>query len=153
MTTPSGVTMTKSNPKADPEMVKQIRAKLEERLIPKLQGTRFRRKTVVAIKVLSIIEHRIGRGEPANPGAWDEVREAVKARPEALPQINAVEAAIEKFAAELEQKFAAGGENEEAGRTAASRILSAAIMRKLNVASETDEEDADPAAGTDEPKP
>jgi hypothetical protein len=152
MTTSPGATMKEPNPKADPEMVKQIRAKLEERLIPKLQGKRFRRKTVVAIKVMSIIDHRIGRGEPVKPGAWDEVREAVKERPEALPQIDAVEAAIEKFAAELDVKFAAGSENVEVARAAAAKILGTAIMRKLKLASETDEEDEAPAAAKDEPK-
>jgi hypothetical protein len=156
MTTTLGAAMTESNPKADPEMVKQIRAKLEERLIPKLQGKRFRRKTVVAIKVMSIIDHRIGRAEPANPAAWDEVREALKERPEALPQIDAVEEAVEKFAAELESKFAAGSENAEVARVAAAKILGTAIMKKLKYASEHDEEDEDPAAAappTDEPKP
>jgi len=144
--TASGATMTESNPKADPEMVKAIRAKLEERLIPKLQGTRFRRKTVVALNVLSIIDHRIGKGEPPNPEAWEAVRAAVRTdRPEALPQIDAAEAAIEKFANELETKFAAGGENVEVARAAAAKILGTGIMRKLKLASETDEED--------EPKP
>jgi hypothetical protein len=74
------------------------------------------------------------------------VREAVrKDRPEALPQIDAAEAAIEKFAHELETKFAAGGENVEVARAAAAKILGTGIMRKLKLASETDEED--------EPKP
>lgn len=151
MTNPSGATMSESKPKPDPEMVKQMRAKLEERLIPKLQGTRFRRKTVVAIKVMSIIDHRIGRGEPANPAAWDDVRAALKERPEALPQIDAVEAAVEKFATELETKFAAGSENVELARAAAAKILGTSIMKKLKYASEHDEEDEPPAASA-EPK-
>lgn len=156
--TASGATMTESNPKADPEMVKAIRAKLEERLIPKLQGKRFRRKTVVALKVLSIIDHRIGKGEPANPADWDVVRDAVrKDRPEALPQIDAAEAAVEKFATELDTKLASGSENAEVARATAARILGTGIMRKLKLASETDEEDEVPPApaanAKDEPKP
>lgn len=158
MTTPSGATMTKPTPQADPEMVKKMRAKLEERLIPKLQGTRFRRKTVVAIKILSIIDHRIGRGEAPKAGAWDEVREAVKSRPEAIPQIDAVEAAVEKFAAELDERFPPGSENVEATRSAAAKVLAATIMKKLKYASEHDEEEdaASPSAADttkDEPKP
>jgi hypothetical protein len=150
--TASGALMTRS--KADPEMVKAIKAKLEARLIPKLQETRFRRKTVVAIKVLSIIDRRIGRGEPPQAGEWDDVRSAVKERPEALPQIDAVEAAVEKFAAELETKFAPGSENVELARASAAKILSTAIMKKLKAASETDEEDDAPATKPDgDPKP
>jgi hypothetical protein len=153
--TASGATMTESNPKADPEMVKAIKAKLEERLIPKLQGKRFRRKTVVALNVLSIIDHRIGKGEPANPEAWEAVRAAVRTdRPEALPQIDAAEAAIEKFAHELDSKFVAGGENEEVARATAAKLLGTGIMKKLKLASETDEEDAVPGApAEEEPKP
>jgi hypothetical protein len=154
--TASGATMTESNPKADPEMVKAMRDKLEERLIPKLQGKRFRRKTVVALNVLSIIDHRIGRGEPANPAAWEAVRDAVRAdRPEALPQIDAAEAAIERFAAELDTKLAAGGENVEVARATAAKLLGTGIMRKLKLASENDEEDEVPPApaAEDEPKP
>ena len=147
--------MTESNPKADPEMVKAIKAKLEERLIPKLQGKRFRRKTVVALNVLSIIDHRIGKGEPANPEAWEAVRAAVRTeRPEALPQIDAAEAAIEKFAHELDTKFPAGGEDMEVARATAAKLLGTGIMKKLKLASETDEEDAiPPAPAEDEPKP
>jgi hypothetical protein len=145
--TASGATMTESNPKADPEMVKAIRDKLEERLIPKLQGKRFRRKTVVALNVLSIIDHRIGRGEPANPAAWEAVRDAVRAdRPEALAQIDAAEAAIEKFALELDTKLAGGGENVEVARATAAKLLGTGIMKKLKLASETDEEDEVPPA-------
>ena len=153
--TASGATMTESNPKADPEMVKAIKAKLEERLIPKLQGKRFRRKTVVALNVLSIIDHRIGKGEPANPEAWEAVRAAVRTeRPEALPQIDAAEAAIEKFAHELDTKFPAGGEDMEVARATAAKLLGTGIMKKLKLASETDEEDATPPApAEDEPKP
>ena len=153
--TASGATMTESNPKADPEMVKAIKAKLEERLIPKLQGKRFRRKTVVALNVLSIIDHRIGKGEPANPEAWEAVRAAVRTeRPEALPQIDAAEAAIEKFAHELDTKFPAGGEDMEVARATAAKLLGTGIMKKLKLASETDEEDAiPPAPAEDEPKP
>jgi hypothetical protein len=148
--------MTDSNPKADPEMVKAIRAKLEERLIPKLQGKRFRRKTVVALNVLSIIDHRIGRGEPHDPAAWEAVRAAVRTeRPEALPQIDAAEAAIEKFASELDTKLAAGGENVQVARATAARLLGTGLMKKLKLASETDEEDEPPTApgAKDEPKP
>jgi hypothetical protein len=153
--TASGATMTESNPKADPEMVKAIRAKLEERLIPKLQGKRFRRKTVVALKVLSIIDHRIGKGEPPNPEAWEVVRTAVRTdRPEALPQIDAAEAAIEKFALELDTKLVAGGENVATARATAAKILGVGIMKKLKLASETDEEDeVPPVPSEDEPKP
>jgi hypothetical protein len=152
--TTSGAPMTESNPKADPEMVKAMRAKLEERLVPKLQGARFRRKTVVALNVLSIIDHRIGRGEAANPGAWDAVRDAVRqGRPEALSQIDAAEAAVEKFATELDAKLAAGDENAAVARTAAAKLLGTGILRKLKLASETDEEDDAPAAQKDEPAP
>lgn len=153
--TASGATMTESKPKADPEMVKAIKAKLEERLIPKLQGQRFRRKTVVALNILSIIDHRIGKGEPPNPASWDAVRDAVRAgRPEALPQIDAAEAAVEKFATELDAKLAAGSENTEVARATAARILGTGIMKRLKLASETDEEDEVPPApaSTDEEK-
>ena len=152
--TASGATMTESKPKADPEMVKAIKAKLEERLIPKLQGKRFRRKTVVALNVLSIIDHRIGKGEPPNPEAWEAVRTAVRTdRPEVLPQIELAEAAIEKFATELDAKLASGSENAESARAVAAKMLGTGIMKKLKLASETDEEDEVPPVPGAEPKP
>lgn len=150
--TASGATMTDSNPKADPEMVKAIKAKLEERLIPKLQGQRFRRKTVVALNILSIIDHRIGKGEPADPEAWAAVRKAVAEKPEALPQIAAAEAAVEKFAVELDSRLAAGGENVEAARAAAAKLLGTGLMKRLKLASETDEEDGALSAPEGDPK-
>jgi hypothetical protein len=145
--------MTESKPKADPEMVKAIKAKLEERLIPKLQGTRFRRKTVVALNILSIIDHRIGKGEPHDPEAWAAVRKALTERPEVLPQIDVAEAAIEKFASELDAKLASGSENAEAARAVAAKMLGTGIMRKLKLASETDEENEVPPATGVAPKP
>lgn len=131
--------------KSDPEMVKAMLAKLQERLVPKLQDSRIRRRTVVAVKVLSIIDRRIAKALDPQPGEWDEVRAALKEKPDAIPLIDAVEAAVEKYAAEMKEKFAGGdAENEAGARQAAAGLLRATIMARLN---ELREDDAERAAG------
>ena len=127
--------------KADPEMVKAMLAKLQERIVPKLQDPRIRRRTVVAVKVLSIIDRRIAKAQDPQPGEWDEVRSALKEKPEAIPLIDAVEAAVEKYAAELKEKMKDGdAENEAGARQAAAGLLRATIMSKLKDLREDDEE-------------
>ena len=138
--------------KADPEMVKAMLAKLQERIVPKLQDSRIRRRTVVAVKVLSIIDRRIAKAQDPQPGEWDEVRSALKEKPEAIPLIDAVEAAVEKYAAELKEKMKDGdAENEAGARQAASGLLRATIMSKLKDLREDDEEKK--AAGDDKKGP
>jgi hypothetical protein len=138
--------MTES--KSDPEMVKAMLAKLQERLVPKLQDPRIRRRTVVAVKVLSIIDRRIAKAQDPQPGEWDEVRAALKEKPEVIPLIDAVEAAVEKYAVELQEKLKAGdAENEAGARQAAAGLLRATIMSKLKDLREDDaERDTDKAA-------
>jgi hypothetical protein len=134
--------------KADPEMVKAMLAKLQERLVPKLQDPRIRRRTVVAVKVLSIIDRRIAKAQDPQPGEWDEVRSALKEKPEAIPLIDAVEAAVEKYASELKEKMKDGdAENEAGARQAAAGLLRATIMSKLKDL--RDDEEEKKAAGDD----
>jgi hypothetical protein len=136
--------------KADPEMVKAMLAKLQERLVPKLQDSRIRRRTVVAVKVLSIIDRRIAKGLDAQPGEWDDVRGALKEKPEAIPLIDAVQAAVEKYADELQQKLKDGdAENEAGARQAAAGLLRATIMSKLK---DLREDEAEKAAARDSEK-
>lgn len=137
--------------KADPEMVKAMLAKLQERLVPKLQDSRIRRRTVVAVKVLSIVDRRIAKGLDPQPGEWDDVRNAVKEKPAAIPLIDAVEAAVEKYAVDLKEKLKEGDAESEAGaRQAAAGLIRATIMAKLKDLREDDEAEAaakDAAAG------
>jgi hypothetical protein len=129
--------------KSDPEMVKAMLAKLTERLVPKLQDAKIRRRTVVAVKVLSIVDRRIAKGLDPQPGEWDEVRDALKEKPETIPLIDAVEAAVEKYALELNEKLKAGDAESEAGaRQAAAGLLRATIMSKLKDLREDDAEKA-----------
>lgn len=136
--------------KADPEMVKAMLAKLQERLVPKLQDARIRRRTVVAVKVLSIVDRRIAKGLDAQPGEWDDVRNAVKEKPAAIPLIDAVQAAVEKYADDLDEKLKEGGaENEAGARQAAAGLIRATIMAKLKDLREDDAEEAAAAAKAD----
>jgi hypothetical protein len=129
--------------KADPEMVKAMLARLQERLVPKLQDPRIKRRTVVAVRVLSIVDRRIAKGLEPQPGEWDDVRSAVKEKPAAIPLIDAVEAAVEKYAAELQEKLKEGdAENEAAARQAAAGLIRATIMAKLKDLREDDEAEA-----------
>jgi hypothetical protein len=133
--------MTESKAKADPEMVKAMLAKMQERLIPKLQDNKIRRRTVVAVKVLSIVDRRIAKGLDPQPGEWDDVRNAVKEKPQAWPLIDAVQAAVEKYAVDLKDKLADGdAENEAGARQAAAGLIRATIMSKLKDLREDDEE-------------
>jgi len=133
--------------KADPEMVKAMVAKLQERLVPKLQDGRIRRRTVVAVKLLSIVDRRIAKGLDPQPGEWDDVRTALKEKPDAIPLIDAVESAVEKFAADLEERAKAGdAENEAAARQAGANLIRATIMAKLKDLREDSEADEAEAA-------
>jgi hypothetical protein len=133
--------MTESKAKADPEMVKAMLAKMQERLIPKLQDNKIRRRTVVAVKVLSIVDRRIAKGLDPQPGEWDDVRNSVKEKPQAWPLIDAVQAAVEKYAVDLKDKLADGdAENEAGARQAAAGLIRATIMSKLKDLREDDEE-------------
>jgi hypothetical protein len=133
--------MTESKAKADPEMVKAMLAKMQERLIPKLQDNKIRRRTVVAVKVLSIVDRRIAKGLDPQDGEWDDVRSAVKEKPAAWPLIDAVQAAVEKYAVDLKEKLADGdAENEAGARQAAAGLIRATIMSKLKDLREDDEE-------------
>lgn len=139
--TGSGDLMTESKAKADPEMVKAMLAKMQERLIPKLQDNKIRRRTVVAVKVLSIVDRRIAKGLDPQAGEWDDVRNSVKEKPAAWPLIDAVEAAVEKYAVDLKEKLAGGdAENEAGARQAAAGLIRATIMSKLKDLREDDEE-------------
>jgi hypothetical protein len=129
--------------KADPEMVKAMLAKLQERLVPKLQDSRIRRRTVVAVKVLNIVDRRIAKGLAPQPGEWDDVRNAVKEKPAAIPLIDAVEAAVEKYAVDMQEKLKGGdAENEAGARQAAAGLIRATIMAKLKDLREDDEAEA-----------
>ena len=131
--------------KADPEMVKAMLAKLQERLVPKLQDPRIRRRTVVAVKVLSIVDRRIAKGLDPQPGEWDDVRNAVKEKPAAIPLIDAVEAAVEKYAVELKDKLKDGdAQTGAAARQAAAGLIRATIMAKLKDLREDDDPAANP---------
>jgi hypothetical protein len=150
--TGSGDLMTESKAKADPEMVKAMLAKLQERLVPKLQDSKIRRRTVVAVKVLSIVDRRIAKGLDPQPGEWDDVRSAVHEKPAAIPLIDAVEAAVEKYALDLKEKLKDGdAENEAGARQAAAGLIRATIMSKLKDLREDDEE-AEAAADAAEAK-
>jgi hypothetical protein len=146
--------MTETKGKADPEMVKAMLAKLQERLVPKLQDSRIRRRTVVAVKVLSIVDRRIAKGLDPQPGEWDDVRSAVKEKPAAIPLIDAVEAAVEKYAVDLKEKLKDGdAENEAGARQAAAGLLRATIMARLNELREDDAERAAEAAAAEKKDP
>jgi hypothetical protein len=130
--------------KADPEMVKAMLARLQERLVPKLQDPRIKRRTVVAVRVLSIVDRRIAKGLDPQPGEWDDVRSAVQEKPAAIPLIDAVEAAVETYAAELKEKLKEGdAENEAGARQAAAGLIRATIMAKLKDLREDDEAEAE----------
>jgi hypothetical protein len=143
--------MTQS--KADPEMVKAMVAKLQERLVPKLQDARIRRRTVVAVKVLTIVERRIAKGEPPLAGEWEDVRSAVKEKPQAWPLIDAVQTAVEKYAVDLaEQLKDADAEKASTARQAAAGLIRGTIMAKLKDLRDDEHAEATPVPATAEEK-
>ncbi len=126
-----------------------IRERLETELIPKLQKSKVRSRTVVGMNVLAIAEKQIGKGQPANPEEWERLRNFVKEQPEVLKMVDTFEEAVAKVEAEISVKVRDAEADEGKLRKGMMEIIRAVVLKKIAEASKAEE--AEPGAEAAEP--
>lgn len=114
-------------------IVKAARAKLAEKLLPALADPRNRLRTVVAMKVLSIVDREIGRGEPRVEAEWQKLKESVASHEGAGELVSSLESAVRSYADELQSKIAAGEVEEAPARASAVKVIRLALLRKIQL--------------------
>jgi len=138
------------DPKA--RLTEAIRERLEKELIPKLEKSKVRSRTVVGMNVLAIAEKQVGKGQPADPAEWARLRHFVKEQPEVLTMVDAFEEAISKVEAEIAEKVRDAEADEGKLRKGMMEIIRAVVLKKIAEASK-DEAEAETAEGVVPPKP
>ena len=138
------------DPKA--RLTEAIRERLEKELIPKLEKSKVRSRTVVGMNVLAIAEKQVGKGQPADPAEWARLRNFVKEQPEVLTMVDAFEEAITKVEDEIAVKVRDAEADEGKLRKGMMEIIRAVVLKKIAEASK-DEAEAETAEGVVPPKP
>jgi hypothetical protein len=115
------------------KLVEALRTKLVERLAPALADPRNRLRTIVAVKVLSIVNREIGQGEPRLEADWANLKEIVAGQEGATALVSSLEAAVRSYEDELQARIAAGEVEEAAARAAAVKLIRLALLKKLQL--------------------
>lgn len=139
------------DPKA--RLTDAIRERLETELIPKLQNSKVRSRTVVGMNVLAIAEKQIGKGQPANPEEWERLRHFVKDQPEVLKMVDTFEEAVAKVEAEIAVKVKDSEADEGKLRKGMMEIIRAVVLKKIAEASKAEPGEAGAEAAAEPPKP
>lgn len=138
------------DPKA--RLTDAIRERLEKELIPNLQKSKVRARTVVGMNVLAIAEKQIGKGLPANPEEWERLRTFVKEQPEVLSMVDTFEQAVAKVEAEISVKVRDAEADEGKLRKGMMEIIRAVVLKKIAEASK-EEAEAEGGPAVEPPKP
>lgn len=139
------------DPKA--RLTDAIRERLETELIPKLQNSKVRSRTVVGMNVLAIAEKQIGKGQPANPEEWERLRHFVKDQPEVLKMVDTFEEAVARVEAEIAVKVKDSEADEGKLRKGMMEIIRAVVLKKIAEASKAEPGEAEPGPAVESPKP
>jgi hypothetical protein len=115
------------------KLVEALRTKLVERLAPALADPRNRLRTIVAVKVLSIVNREIGQGEPRREADWANLKEMVAGQEGATALVSSLEAAVRSYEDELQARIAAGEVEEAPARAAAVKLIRLALLKKLQL--------------------
>jgi hypothetical protein len=110
-----------------------LRARLTERLAPVLLDPRNRLRTVVAARVLGIVNREIGQGQPRLESDWASLKEAVAGHPAAADLVTSLETALQAYQDELQSRIRAGEMEEGQARAAAVKVIQLGLLRKLGV--------------------
>jgi hypothetical protein len=130
-----------------------LRERLEKELIPKLDNSKVRARTVVGMSVLAIAEKQVGKGLPADPAEWARLRAFVKEQPEVMTMVDAFAQAISKVEAEIAEKVRDAEADEGKLRKGMMEIIRAVVLKKIAEASKGDEAEASASEGSVPPKP
>jgi hypothetical protein len=110
-----------------------LRKRLTERLAPVLLDPKNRLRTMVAAKVLSIVNREIGQGQPRLEAEWDSLKQTVAGQEGAAELVASLETALQAYAEELRSRVAAGEMEEAGARAAAVKVIQLGLLKKLGL--------------------
>jgi hypothetical protein len=115
------------------KVMQAAREKLAQQLLPGLTDPRNRLRTVVAIKVLSLVDREIGKGEPRSGEEWANLKKMVAGQEGAAEMVANLESAVASYADELAAKVKSGEVDEPSARAAAVKVIRLAVLRKIDI--------------------
>ena len=115
------------------KIAKIARQRLAEKLMPAMSDPKNRIRTMVAIKVLSIVDKQIGKGQGPLDQEWQEVRDMVAAQPGATDLVDTLKATVRSYEEDLEAKISKGGVDEAAARAAAVTVIRVALLKNIKL--------------------
>jgi glycine oxidase len=115
------------------KIAEALRAKVTARLAPMLADPKGRLKMTVALRVLSIVNREIGKGEPRLESDWTTLKAAVAGQEGADELVSSLQTAVRTYADELEKRIASGEMEEKQAREAAVKVVQAALLKKLGL--------------------
>src|SRR5688500_6895926 len=110
-----------------------LRKRMTERLAPVLLDPKNRLRTMVAAKVLSIVNREIGQGQPRLEAEWDSLKHTVAGQEGAAELVASLETALQAYAEELRSRVAAGEMEEAGARAAAVKVIQLGLLKKLGL--------------------
>jgi len=115
------------------QLADALRKRLTERLAPVLLDPKNRLRTMVAAKVLSIVNREIGQGQPRLDSEWDSLKQTVAGQEGAAELVASLETALQAYAEELRSRVAAGEMEEKGARAAAVKVIQLGLLKKLGL--------------------
>ena len=115
------------------KIAKVARKRLAEKLLPALADPLNRIRTVVAIKVLAIVDKEIGKGEGPRDEDWQAVRDMVAAQPGAAELVDTLKATVRSYDEDLVARIRKGDVDEAAARAAAVKIIRVALLKNIKL--------------------
>ena len=115
------------------KLAEALRKRLTERLAPVLLDPKNRLRTMVAAKVLSIVNREIGQGQPRLEAEWDSLKQTVAGQEGAAELVASLETALQAYAEELRSRVAAGEMEEAGARAAAVKVIQLGLLKKLGL--------------------
>jgi hypothetical protein len=115
------------------QLADALRKRLTERLAPVLLDPKNRLRTMVAAKVLSIVNREIGQGQPRLESEWESLKQTVAGQEGAAELVASLETALQAYAEELRSRVAAGEMEEAGARAAAVKVIQLGLLKKLGL--------------------
>jgi hypothetical protein len=118
---------------AKARFIEMAKKKIAGEMLPALKDPRTRMRTVVAMKVLAIVDREIGKGMGHLPDDWNKLRQIVAKSPEAVEMVTRLETAVRGYADDVERKVKAGEVDPAAARDAALRSIRLSLLKKIQI--------------------
>jgi hypothetical protein len=114
-------------------VIRMAKQQIAGQMLPALKDPRNLMRTMVAIKVLGIVEREIGKGEGPLPGEWAKLKDLVAKSPEAVDMVGKLEDAMGTYAADLDRKIKAGEVDETQARESALKVIRMTLLKKIQI--------------------